>query len=144
MQAAFCIPQGLSPLTHFKNCVLESCVPKTISFVSAKRNGGNAVPAFQGQVSPDGEVLSVRAESTQRHAQGRKSGGRRPRPYDLPPKNPLVLAKSAPLHFRLTAKISFAPLLVLSPQDPLRWALAGAPITGAQDRVVQRPISGVG
>ena len=52
----------------------------------------------------------------------------------LPPKDPLVLAKSAQLHFRLTAKIMFASLLVLSPQDPLRWALAGAPVTGAQDK----------
>ncbi len=52
----------------------------------------------------------------------------------LPPKDPLVLAKSAQLHFRLTARIMFASLLVLSPQDPLRWALAGAPVTGAQDK----------
>ena len=52
----------------------------------------------------------------------------------VPPKDPLVLAKSAPLHFRLTAKIMFASLLVLSPQDPLRWALAGPLITGEQDK----------
>ena len=37
----------------------------------------------------------------------------------------IVLAKSASLCFRLTAKTRSAPLLVLSPRDPLRWARAG-------------------
>ena len=37
----------------------------------------------------------------------------------------LVLAKSAPLHFRLTAKITFAPLLVLSHKG--RLAFVGPP-----------------
>ena len=37
----------------------------------------------------------------------------------------VVLAKSAALCFRLTAKMRSAPLLVLSPRDPLRWARAG-------------------
>ena len=41
------------------------------------------------------------------------------------------------------AKPPPAPLLVLSPCNPLRWALAGAPITGGQDKVVQRSPSGV-
>ena len=40
----------------------------------------------------------------------------------------LVVAKSAKLRFRLTAKTAPAPLLLLSPPDPLRWAPAGAPI----------------
>ena len=37
----------------------------------------------------------------------------------------VVLAKSAALCFRLTAKMRSAPLLVLSPRAPLRWARAG-------------------
>ena len=40
----------------------------------------------------------------------------------------LVVAKSAKLRFRLAAKTAPAPLLLLSPPDPLRWAPAGAPI----------------
>ena len=122
--------------------------PKTISFVCAKRNGGKAVPAFRGQVSPGGELLFARTKRNQKCAGGQarrnfKRQGRALVPSACTP-GPLVLAKSAQLHFRLTAKIPFAPLLVLSPQDPLRWALAGAPVTGAQDRIMQRPISGVG
>ena len=38
-----------------------------------------------------------------------------------------VVAKSAQLHFRLTAKIAFASLLLLPPPNPLRWASAGTP-----------------
>ena len=40
----------------------------------------------------------------------------------------LVVAKSAKLRFRLTAKTAPAPLLRLSPPDPLRWVPAGTPI----------------
>ena len=40
----------------------------------------------------------------------------------------LVVAKSAQLRFRLAAKTTLAPLLLLSPRDPLRWARAGAPL----------------
>mgnify|MGYP006887481952 CR=1 FL=1 len=39
----------------------------------------------------------------------------------------VVVAKSALFRFRLTAKTAHAPLLLLSPHDPLRWARAGAP-----------------
>ena len=39
----------------------------------------------------------------------------------------LVGAKSAHLRFRLAAKTAFAPLLFLSPPQPLRWVAAGAP-----------------
>ena len=39
-------------------------------------------------------------------------------------------------------KLRTAFLLVLSPPDPLRWAPAGAPFTGAQDRIMRRPPSG--
>ena len=38
-----------------------------------------------------------------------------------------VVTKSAPLYFRLTAKIRSAPLLLLSQMDPLRWAPFGSP-----------------
>ena len=38
-----------------------------------------------------------------------------------------VVTKSAPLYFRLTAKIRCAPLLLLSQMDPLRWAPFGSP-----------------
>ena len=37
-----------------------------------------------------------------------------------------VVAKSAQLRFRLAAKTAFAPLLLLFPTNPLRWALLGA------------------
>ena len=37
---------------------------------------------------------------------------------------------SSPLHFRLTAKIRCAPLLLLSQMDPLRWAPFGSPGIG--------------
>ena len=48
--------------------------------------------------------------------------------YSLPPVPlPRVVAKSAPLHFRPTAKITFASLLLLSPPNPLCWASVGAP-----------------
>ena len=48
--------------------------------------------------------------------------------YSLPPVPlPRVVATSAPLHFRPTAKITFASLLLLSPPNPLRWASAGTP-----------------
>ena len=47
----------------------------------------------------------------------------------------IVLAKSASLCFRLTAKTRSAPLLVLSPRDPLRWARAG-PLICAPNHVV--------
>ena len=101
-----------------------------------------------GQVSPGGEFLFVRTKRNQKCAGGRprRTASAKGALWSLAPfpPDPLVLAKSAQLHFRLTAKISFAPLLVLSPQDPLRWALAGVPITGAQDRVVHRSLSGVG
>ena len=40
------------------------------------------------------------------------------------------VAKSALLRFRLTAKTAPAPLLRLSPSDPLRWAPTGAPGAG--------------
>nr|WP_325213499.1 hypothetical protein [uncultured Oscillibacter sp.] len=39
----------------------------------------------------------------------------------------LVVAKSAKLRFRLVAKTPFAPLLLLSPPQTLRWFAAGAP-----------------
>ena len=42
-------------------------------------------------------------------------------------KEAIVVAKSAPLHFRLAAKIRCAPLLLLSQMDPLRWAPFGSP-----------------
>ena len=42
-------------------------------------------------------------------------------------KEAIVVAKSASLYFRLAAKIRCAPLLLLSPADPLRWAPPGAP-----------------
>ena len=41
-----------------------------------------------------------------------------------------VVTKSAPLYFRLTAKIRCAPLLLLSQMDPLRWAPFGPPGIG--------------
>ena len=41
-----------------------------------------------------------------------------------------VVTKSAPLYFRLTAKIRCAPLLLLSQMDPLRWAPFGSPGIG--------------
>ena len=47
----------------------------------------------------------------------------------------IVLAKSVLLCFRLTAKTRSAPLLVLSPRDPLRWARAG-PLICAPNHVV--------
>ena len=37
----------------------------------------------------------------------------------------LVVAKSAKLRFRLTAKTTPAPLLLLFPANPLRWASPG-------------------
>ena len=40
------------------------------------------------------------------------------------------VAKSALLRFRLTAKTAPAPLLRLSPSDPLRWAPTGTPGAG--------------
>ena len=103
--------------------------PKTISFVCAKRNGGKAVPAFRGQVSPGGEFLFARTKRNQKCAGGQarrnfKRQGRALVPSACTP-GPLVLAKSAQLHFRLTAKIPFAPMLLLSPPNPLRWALVG-------------------
>ena len=36
-----------------------------------------------------------------------------------------VVAKSAQLRFRLAAKTALAPLLLLFPTNPLRWALLG-------------------
>ncbi|WP_442950804.1 hypothetical protein [Oscillibacter sp.] len=39
----------------------------------------------------------------------------------------LVVAKSAKLRFRLVAKTTSAPLLLLSPPQTLRWFAAGAP-----------------
>ena len=39
----------------------------------------------------------------------------------------LVVAQSACLRFRLTAKTAPAPLLLLFPANPLRWASPGAP-----------------
>ena len=45
-------------------------------------------------------------------------------------KEAIVVAKSAPLYFRLTAKIRCAPLLLLSQMDPLRWAPFGSPGIG--------------
>ena len=54
-----------------------------------------------------------------------------------------VVAKSAQLHFRLTAKIAFAPLLLLSPPNPLRWASAGASLelpAATVERLVQAPV----
>ena len=51
----------------------------------------------------------------------------------------VVLAKSAALCFRLTAKMRSAPLLVLSPRDPLRWARAGAPILHVVWRAIRGP-----
>ena len=65
---------------------------------------------------------------------GAQIGGRRPRPYDLPPKNPQSSSQS-PLGFvsaNRAAKTPPTPLLVLSPQNPLRWAFAGAPLRGRQ------------
>ena len=40
----------------------------------------------------------------------------------------VVVAKSAWLHFRLAAKIAPAPLLLLSPQEPLRLRSCGGPV----------------
>ena len=42
-----------------------------------------------------------------------------------------VVAKSACLRFRLTAKTALAPLLLLSNANPLRWALRGGPPSAA-------------
>ena len=44
------------------------------------------------------------------------------------PPQTLVVAKSALFRFRLSAKTAHAPLLLLSPRNPLRWACAGPPI----------------
>ncbi|RHO56879.1 hypothetical protein DW094_03000 [Ruminococcaceae bacterium AM07-15] len=41
-----------------------------------------------------------------------------------------VVAKSALFRFRLAAKTAHAPLLLLSPQKPLRWVSVGAPCLG--------------
>ena len=41
--------------------------------------------------------------------------------------------RSAP--FPPPAKTPFAPLLLLSPRDPLRWARAGAPLTGGREKL---------
>ena len=55
----------------------------------------------------------------------------------------VVVAKSAPLRFRLSAKTAFAPLLLLSPPNPLCWVLAGAPWSpnrlGGYEQVQQKP-----
>ena len=48
-------------------------------------------------------------------------------PAGIPPPI-VVVAKSAWLHFRLTAKIAPAPLLLLSPQEPLRLRSCGGPV----------------
>ena len=60
----------------------------------------------------------------------RRAGSSRIRALDPEKKGApaeLVVAKSAPLHFRLAAKIRSAPLLLLSQMDPLRWAPFGSP-----------------
>ena len=44
---------------------------------------------------------------------------------------PFVVAKSARLRFRLTAKTALAPLLLLSNANPLRWALRWEPPSAA-------------
>ena len=44
---------------------------------------------------------------------------------------PFVVAKSAQLRFRLTAKTALAPLLLLSNANPLRWALRWEPPSAA-------------
>ena len=50
----------------------------------------------------------------------------------------VVVAKSAWLHFRLAAKIAPTPLLLLSPQEPLRWVPAGAPFNASKrERAVE-------
>ena len=54
-------------------------------------------------------------------------------PGSIPPPI-VVVAKSAWLHFRLAAKIAPAPLLLLSPQEPLRWVPAGAPFGLAEKK----------
>ena len=52
---------------------------------------------------------------------------------DLCPRR-LVVAKSACLRFRLTAKTATAPLLLLFPANPLRWASPGATMDWAKRR----------
>ena len=54
-----------------------------------------------------------------KRACGRSAGGELLCPWRL------VVAKSTPLRFRLTAKTAFVPLLLLFPANPLRWALPG-------------------
>ena len=41
------------------------------------------------------------------------------------PPQTLVVAKSALFRFRLATKTAHAPLLLLSPRNPLRWVCAG-------------------
>ena len=47
-------------------------------------------------------------------------------------RRPIVVAKSAELRFRLTAKTAPAPLLLLSQRGPLRWARFGSPSWGPE------------
>ena len=47
-------------------------------------------------------------------------------------RRPIVVAKSAELRFRLTAKTAPAPLLLLSQSGPLRWARFGSPSWGPE------------
>ena len=49
-------------------------------------------------------------------------------------RRPIVVAKSACLRFRLTAKTAPAPLLLLFPANPLRWASPGATMDWAKRR----------
>ena len=49
---------------------METYLPKTISFVCAKRSGGKTRPGFPGKVSPCGEFLFVRTKRNQKCAGG--------------------------------------------------------------------------
>ena len=48
-------------------------------------------------------------------------------------RRPIVVAKSALFHFRLSAEMTRASLLLLSPHNPLCWACVGAPLNGAPE-----------
>ena len=141
-----------------KDCVLEGAFPDPISFDSASRHAApvhNArFPSVSGLKQDSCAVLgsspslrSIRAahdglalgkETVSDRQRKARYHGLLPtiqRPtlwqlgYSLPPVPlPRVVAKSAPLHFRLTAKIAFASLLLLSPPNPLCWASVGAPL----------------
>ena len=105
--------QGLAPLPYFKDCVLKECLFQKPFLLYAPKE-----TVFEIQRK------ALTGPLVRRPIDRRVKSGHLTCRFPLP----RVVAKSAPLHFRPTAKITFASLLLLSPPNPLCWASVGAPL----------------